>query len=121
MKKMYVLLLIVALAIPCLVVNGADWKKKKKTEKTEQSESKKEKPKSKYKKFMERPGLETVRGEFLAFHRNGEKIYVEYPLKHMGREILLGSTLSRVSNPQFVNVGYKPNACLLYTSPSPRD
>ena len=112
MKKMYVLLLVVALAIPCLVVNGADWKKKKKTEKTEQSESKKEKPKSKYKKFMERPGLETVRGEFLAFHRNGEKIYVEYPLKHMGREILLGSTLSRVSNPQFVNVGYKPNAPL---------
>ena len=109
---MYVLLLVVALAIPCLVVNGADWKKKKKTEKTEQSESKKEKPKSKYKKFMERPGLETVRGEFLAFHRNGEKIYVEYPLKHMGREILLGSTLSRVSNPQFVNVGYKPNAPL---------
>lgn len=33
MKKMYVLLLVVVLAIPCLVVNGADWKKKKKTEK----------------------------------------------------------------------------------------
>lgn len=108
MRKLYVVLLIVALGTSCLFANGAE-RKKKKSKSTEQVEKKEEKPQSKYDKFMKKSGLQTIKGEFLTFHREGEKIYMEYPVKNMGKEVLLGSTLSKVGNPQFANVGYKTN------------
>lgn len=106
MRKLYVMLLAVALVFSCFVVNGAERKKKK--SKTVQSDSVKN-AKSKYEELTTKAGVEAVKGEFLSFYRDGDKMYVEFPLKYMGREVLLGGTVSKVSDPEFVNVGYKYN------------
>ena len=100
MKRLYVMLLLVALGFPCLAANETGSRKKNK--KTEAP-----RPLSKYAEFLKEPGREEVKGGLMTIHRVGEKIYFEYPLKNMGREVLLGGTISASSDPMLVNVGYK--------------
>ena len=84
---------------------GADRKKKK--DKTGQESEVVVKKKSKYDELLKKPGVVTAQGNFVTVHKIGQKIYFEYPLKYMGRDILLGGTVSATSEPLFVNVGYK--------------
>ena len=78
-----------------------DWgKKKAKTEAVAPE-------KSKYEIFLETEGLRSAKGRFITVHLAGEKIYFEYPLKYMGRDLLIASTPSATSEPLLVNVGYK--------------
>ena len=65
-------------------------------------------PKSKYDKLLKKPGVITVKGDFITMHRVGNKLYFEYPVKFLGRELLIASTISETTNPNFCTVGYKP-------------
>ncbi len=103
-KKLYVGLLLVAMLAPCIGMSGAE--RKKNTTKNEKTSTTK-----KYDKLFKKPGVVTAKGEFVTIHKVDKKVYLEYPLKHLGRRILIGGTVSSVSNPTFVNVGYK------YTDP----
>lgn len=102
MKRLYVMLLLVALGFSCLASEETSTPRKKKDKKTDLS-----KAPSKYDEFLKEPGRETAKGSFITVHKVGEKIYFEYPLKYMGREVLLGGTVSASSDPMMVNVGYK--------------
>ncbi|MFO3729170.1 zinc-dependent metalloprotease [Butyricimonas muris] len=92
---------------------GELFKKKKKKASTEEVKEP-VKRKSKYEKLMESPGIVTAKGDFLTIHKIDQKIYLEYPLKYMGRDILVGGTLSATSEPLLLNVGYKYNEPVLY-------
>lgn len=88
------------------VLNASDvyaWGKKKKNAKTETVAPEK----SKYEVFLEAEGLRSVKGWFITVHRLGGKIYFEYPLKYMGRDLLIANTAAATSEPLLVNVGYK--------------
>jgi hypothetical protein len=107
MKKTYISMLVVAMLFPCVLSANEGifkWKKKKKMEQTTNALPKKL---SEYDKLLKKPGVVTAKGDFLTIHKVGGKIYFEYPVKHLGREILLGSTVTSSGFAKMVNVGYK--------------
>ncbi len=107
MRKSIVLLLVALFFMPLGdTLYAASRKKKKDKDKTEEVAP--EKKESKYDKLLKKPGVKTVKGDFITLHRIGNKVYFEYPLKYMGRELLIASTISETSNPNFCTVGYKP-------------
>lgn len=110
MKKLLIVLSLLFLVSSATDLYGARKKKDKKSEKKEVV-----KKKSKYEEMFKKPGVQTVKGNFVTMHKVEEKqnerikqkIYFEYPLKHMGREVLLGGTVTAVAEPFFVNPGFK--------------
>ena len=107
MRKLYVMLLTVAMLVACLGVTGAERKKNKKKAKTAQADTVKKKKESKYDKLLKKPGVATAKGNFVTLHKIGEKIYFEYPLKYMGREVLMGNTVKKVSDVMYLPLGMK--------------
>ena len=80
------------------------WKKKGKKE--EKVEVKKETP---YEKFFKGKKCETVKG-LIILHKMDNKIYFELPLSLLGKDMLIGSTVTEITNNGFANVGEKPHA-----------
>lgn len=79
------------------------WKKKGKKE--EKVEVKKETP---YEKFFKGKKCETVKGVII-LHKMDNKIYFELPLSLLGKDMLIGSTVTEITNNGFANVGEKPH------------
>lgn len=79
-------------------------KKKKKAAQTEMPAPKKTTP---YEKLFKDKKPVTAKSDFITLHKVGDKLYFEIPLKYLGREMLLASTVSEVSTPDFCDVGYK--------------
>lgn len=100
MKKGLILLLISLFFLPCSQPLFA-WSKKK----TGQEGITKEK--TKYEKLFKNKAYQTITGSFITIHKIEGKIYFEYPLKYMERDLLIASTPSTTSEPALVNVGYK--------------
>ena len=87
---------------------------KKKNKKTAQTEQKAPtKPESDYDKLFKAKKVETAKG-LLTLHRVDDKLYVEVPLKLLGRDMLIGSTVSETSVNRFAIVGEKPQAPLQF-------
>ena len=95
--------------VPCVLDSAyaGDRKKKKKKGETEQVAPTPKKPETKYEKLFKGKKHDIYRGDFITIHRADDKIYFEYPLKYMGREVLIAATPSSTSNPELVNIGYK--------------
>ena len=79
------------------------WKKKGKKE--EKVEVIKETP---YEKFFKGKKCETVKG-LIILHKMDNKIYFELPLSLLGKDMLIGSTVTEITNNGFANVGEKPH------------
>ncbi|MCB6974707.1 MULTISPECIES: zinc-dependent metalloprotease [Butyricimonas] len=116
MRRLSSFLLLLTLLVPVAGESyaGGLFKKKKKKVTTEEVKEPVKKKKSKYEKLVQTPGIVTAKGDFLTIHKVGQKVYLEYPLKYMGRDILVGGTLSATSEPLLLNVGYKYSAPVLY-------
>ncbi|WP_059025849.1 zinc-dependent metalloprotease [Gabonibacter massiliensis] len=108
MKKWIVLFVAALFVVPFANDSyAASRKKKKNKNKTEEvAPKKKETP---YEKLMKKPGRETAEGKFLTLHKIDGKLYVELPLKYIGRDMLIASTTAESSNSEIATVGYKPN------------
>ena len=48
---------------------------------------------------------DSAKGPFVSFYRTGEKLLMELPPSSIGRDMLIGATISSVSSPQFAEVG----------------
>ena len=107
MKK-WTLLLVTALLVIVTAndLSAAGKKRKKEKDKTEKADTLKKTP---YEKLLAKSGRETAKGEFLTLHKIEGKLYVELPLKYLGRDMLIASTTSESSNSQLATVGYKSN------------
>ncbi|MBO6161237.1 MAG: zinc-dependent metalloprotease [Bacteroidales bacterium] len=79
--------------------------KKDDAKKTEQaSETKKE---TSYEKFFKNV-TDSTKGAFVSFYKaKGNKVYMEFSRKNVGRRFLAGSTIKSVSSPMRVDIGYK--------------
>ncbi|MDY3851662.1 MAG: zinc-dependent metalloprotease [Prevotella sp.] len=76
------------------------FKKKKKTAKTEVK-------KSNYEKALTDRPITSARSSFLSLHKTDEKLLIDIPKSSLGRDILLGATVTSASNPQLGKVGFK--------------
>ena len=116
MKNLFVSLLLLVLLVPLAGESyvGELFKKKKKKAETEEVKPPVKKKKDKYEVLMKSSGIVTAKGDFLTIHKVGQKIYLEYPLKYIGRDILVGGTLSATSEPLALNVGYKYKVIIYY-------
>ncbi len=47
-------------------------------------------------------------GGFMKLHHCGKKLYIELPKENFGKRMLIASTVTAVSNPEILSVGYKP-------------
>ena len=105
LSKLCVLLLAAGLLIAPASGTAASKSKKKKS-KTEEVA----KPKvDKYTKmFVNDKSCQTAKGPFLTLHKLKGKLYVEVPLKTIGREMLIASTISEASDTNLGTIGYKP-------------
>ena len=80
--------------------------KKKAKAKTETETEKKEAPKpSAYEKLLK--DATTAKSNFITLHKVKEKLYFEIPMTTLGREMLMASTLTEISEQAFGTVGYK--------------
>ena len=83
--------------------------KKKKKQQTEQKASEPKKKVSIYDKTFKKNTI-TARAEdgFMTVHKNKGKIYLELPVKYLGKEMLIASTISGTSAADLAAIGYKP-------------
>lgn len=110
MKKITIIFLCAALLIPAVAVAAP--KKKSKKAKTEQPAA--PKPLSDYEKLFSGKKCKTEKG-LLTLHDVEGKLYVEMPLDLMGRDMLIGSTISAITDNRFMGVGEKPRAPMQVT------
>lgn len=110
MKKWIVLLLVSLFVMPTQGSYAFWWKKKKKNKADTTAVA--PKPKSKYEKLFEGKKSETAKSDFITIHRIGGKLYFELPIRRLGEEMLLASTIAATSNNEVAVVGYKPTAPL---------
>lgn len=115
MKNCIIALMALILAAPAGFAsdsNGDDSKKEKSDTATEAGSKK---AKDLYKKtFIKDKDCVTARCEdgFMTLHKVNKKIYIELPKRYLGKEMLIASTISQVSDPNLGSTGYKPQAPL---------
>ena len=71
------------------------------------SDNVKKDSKDKIAKFFEKKKYETAKSKFITLYKADGKVYFELPLKYLGRDMLLGATISAVSDPSYLSVGMK--------------
>ena len=119
MMKKFLAVLALAVMLPVLgqeVLLDAKAKKKSsskkgQTEVVEKKDTVKRKKTSKYEKmFIKDKTVVTAKCEdgFLTLHKAKGKLYIELPMKYMGREMLIASTITESSAADLASIGYKP-------------
>ena len=81
-------------------------RKKKKQEKTTETSSEKKKKRTNYDDFLAEKDRKEVKG-VMTLHMVKEKLYLEIPMEFLEREMLLGSTISKISDNGEALVGQK--------------
>lgn len=104
MKKILVLLLSVFLIAGITPAEGLAKQSKRKKNKTEKLDTVKKE--SEYEKFLKK-NLEISKG-FITLYKTKGKVYFEVPLSLQGREMLIGSTISEISDNGDALIGSKP-------------
>ncbi len=109
MKTFILVLVISLLGEGALMASGAEgiWKRKnkKQPETVAQPQARRQTP---YERLFAGKKAETVKG-LLTLHKVEGKLYVEFPLKEMNKDMLIASTVSEISDNRFGNVGEIPH------------
>ena len=113
--------LLAGIGLAAMLLSGADMsaapKKnhgKKNDTKTETKDTTARKKPSPFEKFR-KDVVDSASGDFISIYRlKNDKIYIEYPKKYLGRRMLVGGTVTAVSDPSMVNIGYKYSAPVCY-------
>ena len=110
MKKIFLVLLATLIVLP--FASDACAKDKKKKKKKGETELVVSAPKklSAYEKLFKGKNVVTAKSDFITLHKVENKLYFEIPLKYMNRDFLLASTVTKVTSPEFCDIGYKADA-----------
>jgi hypothetical protein len=57
--------------------------------------------------FDDKDKMVTSASSFITLRKANDKLYLEIPVKYMGKEMLMASTLSEISSSEFGDIGYK--------------
>ena len=63
--------------------------------------------KSAYERALTDHATESARGSFVSFHKTDGRLLMELPTASLGRDMLIGATISSVSNPKMGDLGFK--------------
>jgi hypothetical protein len=109
MKKLTALMLIAmfTLVSPACIHAGIFSKKKKQPAKTDTAALAERKQQTPWDKLFKGKKVVTEPSDFITLHKTEGKLYFEIPLKYLDREMLLASTLSEITTPDFSDIGYK--------------
>lgn len=110
MQKILLLTAVLCLSLSQMSTTAAASKSRKKA-KVEKSDTVAKKKVTKYDKtFVKDKSCVTAKAEggFMTLHKSKGKLYIELPVKNMGREMLIASTISEASDPDLGSIGYKP-------------
>ena len=102
MKSVHVTLLAVGFFSLSLSAQAFPFFKKKKKKATTTTSVVK---KDAYERILTEEKTDSAKGPFVSFYRTGEKLLMELPPSSIGRDMLIGATISSVSSPQFAEVG----------------
>ena len=109
MKRILLICACLAVAFPAAVQAKAN--KKSSKSKTEQVAPK---PLSDYEKLFNGKKTHTETG-LITLHEVEGRLYVEFPLSLIGKDLLIGSTISGLTDNRFMSVGEKPRAPMQVT------
>lgn len=112
MKKFITVLLAMTVAALPLATTAMGINDEAKKEKTDSSSTSK-KDKNLYQKtFIKDKSCVTAKCDdgFMTLHKVNKKLYIELPKSYLGKEMLIASTISQVSDPNLGSTGYKPQA-----------
>ncbi|MDO4780222.1 MAG: zinc-dependent metalloprotease [Bacteroides sp.] len=101
-KNILIFLASLLLSCVCVDSNAQIFKFLKKKPKKEQK-----KEQSKYEKILSNKHKESSKSAFLGLHKIDGKVYVDIPKETLGKDVLVGATISSVSNPQLGMIGFK--------------
>ena len=87
------------------------FKKKKKNTKATTETVKKDA----YERILTEEKTDSARGPFVSLYRTGEKLLVELPPSSIGRDMLIGATVSSVSQPTVRRIGHTCWFCNTHT------
>ena len=87
------LLLLLALVVLGTSASAFPLFKRKKKAQTEQAPKK-----TAYEKALTEHATESARGAFVSLHKTDGKLLMEFPVASLGRDMLIGATISSVSN-----------------------
>ena len=104
MKKWIITLAAIIVSISLVPDLYASNKKKKSAIKPTTQNTR---PESAYEKLLQGKDVVTAKSNFITLHKAGNKLYFEIPLKYMNREMLLASTVTQVSDPDYCDIGFK--------------
>lgn len=102
-RKIFLLLIVILTISSTTEVNAQFWKWKKNKTKADTTKIKKE---TDYEKLLKNPKKE-VKG-MINIYQVKDKLYLEIPFDLMGKDMLLGSTISQISDNNHGVVGSKP-------------
>lgn len=112
MKKISPLLfasfMLIGLSVQTNIVYAKRPQKKVSTTVAKDSTKKIKKPTTYEKLFIKDKSCQTSKSDFLTIHKVKSKLYIEMPLKYLGREMLIASTISEASDTDLGVIGYKP-------------
>lgn len=80
----------------------------------EKKEEKKPKQDDKYTKFFKDKKVETARGKFVTLHKMDGDVYLELPTKLLGKELMMGATITSTTDPDYLAVGSKNSAPIIF-------
>ena len=101
MRTAKVTVMAVALLNVSISANAISFFKKKKQNKNTTAVVKKDA----YERILTEEKTDSAKGPFISLYRTNEKLLVELPPSSIGRDMLIGATISSVSAPQFSELG----------------
>ena len=100
MRRILLLLLLFSM----VATSGAAFPFSKRKKKAQSTQTEK---KSAYERALTEQLTESVRGSFVSFHKTDGRILMELPKQSLGRDMIIGVTISSVSNPKMGDLGFK--------------
>lgn len=111
-KKTFILILLISfLGESVSMASGGEGLWKRKTKKQTVAARPQAPAKTPYERLFDGKKTETVKG-LLTVHKVEGKLYIEFPLKEMEKDMLIASTVSEISDNRFGNVGEIPHPAI---------
>ena len=104
MRKWIIYNLVLVFLLGCFDLSASSVGRKKRKDKKETVQP------GKYEKLFQNKSCTTVSSRFMTLHKMDGKLYFELPLKWLGKEMLLASTVTKTSDNLAAVCGYSPSA-----------
>ena len=79
-----------------------------------EEKKKEDKKNDPYTRFFKDKKVETVSGKFVTLHKMDGEVYLELPTKYLGKELIMGATITSTTDPDYLPVGSRSSAPFVF-------